>query len=138
MANERTVLERILNPDIRPGRSARDRRQQLADSVIEHLMRMLNSRQGCALTVDDYGMPDFNDSAGSKIEIRTSMETVLRNSIQKYEPRLRRVIVRMEQDEGTRLNPRFTITAELATTDDTQRQISFATVMDPTGQLTIT
>jgi type VI secretion system protein len=137
MANERTLFERLLNPGVKPGRSLRDRKMQLADSVSWHLARLLNSRQGCCLTLPDYGMPDFNESLGSKNEMQAAFESAIRSSIQKYEPRLRKVMVRLDEDDSPRLNPRFTITAELSTTDDTQKQVSFATIVDANGKISI-
>jgi type VI secretion system protein len=137
MANERTLVERLINPDLRVGRSSRDRREHLAASVVGHLTRLLNSRQGCSSTLSDYGMPDFSESQGSKNEMKAAFELAIRTTIQKYEPRLRRVVVRLDEDEGQRLDPRFTITAELATTDDSQRQVSFSSVMDANGKISI-
>ena len=137
MANERTLVERLINPEARAGRSARDRREQLAESVVAHLTRLLNSRQGCCNTLPDYGMPDFNENLGSKNEMQAAFESAIRSTIQNYEPRLRRVVVRLEEEEGPRLNPRFNITAELATTDDSRRQVSFSTVMDANGKISI-
>ncbi len=137
MATERTLIERLMYPDQRPGRSARDRKAHLTDSVIRHLVRLLNSRQGCCLTAADYGMPDFNESLGSKNEMQSAFESAIRSTIQKYEPRLRRVVVRLEEDDGPRLNPRFNVTAELVTTDDIPKQVSFSTVMDAAGKLSI-
>lgn len=137
MANERTLLERLMYPEQQPGRSARERKEHLADSVIKHLTRLLNARQGCNLIAPDYGMPDFNENLGTKNEITVTFETAIRNTILKYEPRLRRVNVRLESDEGPRLTPRFLITAELVTTEAGDKTITFATVMDPQGRISI-
>ena len=137
MANERTLMERLMKPDQRPGRSARDRKEHLTESVIWHLTRLLNSRQGCCLIALDYGMPDFNENLGSKNEMQAAFENAIRSTIQKYEPRLRRVVVRLEEDEGPRLNPRFNVTAELVTSDDVSKEVSFSTVMDAAGKLSI-
>ncbi|MCL5271066.1 MAG: type VI secretion system baseplate subunit TssE [bacterium] len=137
MANERTLIERLMYPDLRPGRSARERKDHLADSVVRHLIRLLNSRQGCCLTLPDYGMPDFNESLGSKNEMQAAFESAIRSTIQKYEPRLRHVVVHLEEDEGPRLNPRFLVTAELVSNDDIPKQVSFATVMDANGKISV-
>ena len=136
--NERTLLERLMYPDKRPGRSARERKDHLSDSVTHHLTRVLNSRQGCCLTQPDYGMPDFNESLGSKNEMRATFENAIRSTIQKYEPRLRSVVVRLDDDDSPRLEPRFTIQAELATPDDMPKQVTFATIMDANGRMAVT
>jgi type VI secretion system protein len=135
--NERTLLERLMYPDMRPGRSARERKDHLSDSVARHLSRLLNSRQGCCLTQPDYGMPDFNESLGSKNEMRAAFESAIRGTIQKYEPRLRGVVVRLNEDDSPRLEPRFTIQAELSTPEDMPKQVTFATIMDAHGRMSV-
>jgi len=137
MANERTLIERLMKPEVRSARSARERKEQLTASVINHLSRLLNSRQGCSLTTPDYGMPDFNESLGTKNEMQAAFENAIRTTILTYEPRLRRVTVRLEEEDGPRLNPRFSITAELVSNDDFPKQVSFSTIMDPAGKLNI-
>lgn len=137
MANERTLFERILDPERKIPRSSRERKELLCESILKHLQRLLNSREGCCLTLTDYGMPDIESRAGSKIELAHELETALRNTIQRYEPRLRRVVVKMEPSEEEKLVPKFTVTAELAPRDDFAKDVSFMTTVDPSGKILI-
>ena len=137
MANERTLFERILDPELRQPRTARERRELMSHSVIHHLSRLLNSREGCCLTVQDFGMPDVENKSGSRKELQHDMEMALRNTISRYEPRLRRVVVKMEETEEERLVPKFTITAELIPADSFTKEVAFTTIVDPSGKIRI-
>lgn len=137
MAGERTLFERIADPEKKPPRSARERKEVLVKSIIHHLQRLLNSRQGCCQILDDYGMPDMESRAGSRIELQHELEAALRSTVAKYEPRLRKISVRMDPSEEERLVPKFTIVAELAPRDDFAKDVSFMTVVDPSGKILI-
>lgn len=137
MANERTLFERILDPERRAPRSSRERRELMVESVVHHLARLLNSRVGCCLTLEDYGMPDMESKAGSRKELQYELESALRATITKYEPRLKRVVVRMEEAEEDRLTPKFTVNAELNVRDDYQKDVAFTTVVEPSGKISV-
>jgi type VI secretion system protein len=83
-----------LDPDAsrpmrRPVGSARAAEQ--IGSVKRHLERLLNARQGCALSSPDYGLPDFNDAVSGTTDLLTRLAASVRTAIAQYEPR---VIVR--------------------------------------------
>lgn len=135
MANERTLFERILDPERRVPRTSTERKNLMSESVIRYLSRLLNSREGCCLTLDDFGMPDMESRSGSRRELQHELEMALRNTILKHEPRLKRVQVRMEETEEARLVPRFTISAEMIPSDALTKEVSFTTVVDPSGKI---
>jgi type VI secretion system protein len=94
MRDER-LLERIYllekDPDRREGH---DTTRQI-NSILNHLQRVLNTKQGSVLIADDYGIPDFTNlpgafSTGSTHEV----ERIIKNVIEKYEPRLTKVRAR--------------------------------------------
>jgi type VI secretion system protein len=59
------LLERLRAIDQHPDwRDSADPKTAIA-SVIDHLIKILNSRQGSAPTASDLGMPDFTSLAGS-------------------------------------------------------------------------
>ena len=58
---ERSLIDRLRHRDPAAGRTTQVDLGQLADSVMLNLRQMLNSRQGLARTVDDYGLPDLTD-----------------------------------------------------------------------------
>ena len=58
---ERSLLERIAQPDPPGARSLRADPGKVADSVLRHLRDLLNLRRGSIPARPDCGMPDFND-----------------------------------------------------------------------------
>lgn len=65
----------------------------MADSVMENLRRIFNSRQGSVETRPDYGMPDLNDVITLYLEAVPTVERAVRLQIEKFEPRLSSVEV---------------------------------------------
>lgn len=83
----------------RPVRSVRENRRLLW-SVVSNLNRLFNTRRGSVKHLPDYGLPDlttvYRDAPRSGDELRRAIQ----ESIETYEPRLRRVRVeRKETDE---------------------------------------
>ena len=71
-----------------------DRDIEMVTSVVAHLRVLLNSRAGGALTVPDFGVVDFTDIVHEVPQGVRQLQQVLRDVIQKYEPRLLQVSVR--------------------------------------------
>ncbi len=110
---ERSLLERLRDPKADQGRRASDDLEALEASILAHLRRMLNSRQGHALVAPDYGMPDLSEALRTYPSSISSVEQAIRASIEKYEPRLRDVSVRFVESERDILTLSFTIRARL-------------------------
>ena len=128
---ELTLVERLR--DRRIDRSTELNASLLADSVLSNLRRMLNTRQGLALTVPDYGLPDMTDMVHLFPEAVDICRRSIRQSIEKYEPRLKNVIVTSAIDEDDPFNLRFEIRAQLVT-DRVTTPIQFFTTLDASGQ----
>ncbi len=133
MAFERTLLERIDAPDDDSRRLQVDS-GRLAQSVLRHLERMLNVRQGSVVTLPDYGVPDVNDLATQFPDALTAIRRVIKQSIEQYEPRLSRISVQYVANEDDPLDVRFKIAARLAV-DDTDEPITFETGISNSGRL---
>ncbi|GGX39281.1 type VI secretion system baseplate subunit TssE [Saccharospirillum salsuginis] len=69
-----------------------NREDRLA-SIHDHLMRLLNARQGVLAHLPDYGLPDLNHFYQELPYSETDMAQAVKDVIEKYEPRLRRVQV---------------------------------------------
>ena len=74
--------------------------RRLLWSVVSNLNRLFNTRRGAIPHLPDYGLPDlktvYRDAPRSGDELRRA----IKDSIEKYEPRLRRVRVeRRDTDE---------------------------------------
>src|SRR3546814_20498612 len=63
--NERRLLERIANLDANDGGGQTSRAEVLVTSILDHLHRILNTRQGSVPVDQDFGVPDFTNLAGS-------------------------------------------------------------------------
>jgi type VI secretion system protein len=114
MISERTLFERLAQPDPPGSRRLELDIPLLKRSIIAHLQKMLNSRHGHAPAQPDYGIPDLNEFMFSFPESIGPMRQALERSIEKYEPRLKNVKATWVADEEHPLNIRFEISARLA------------------------
>jgi type VI secretion system protein len=87
----------------------------VTEAVLAHLRQLLNSRQGLAPACMDYGMPDLCDLVYTFPQAASDLRKAIKASLEKYEPRLRRVVVSQAENTEEPLTLRFEIRAELAT-----------------------
>jgi type VI secretion system protein len=126
-----TLLERLADPESNSRLTISENTQELADSIMRHLQRLLNTRQGHVLTRPDYGMPDFTDCAESLPETLDKVRKAIKSSIEAFEPRLRRVrITHLPSEDSLLLH--FGITGQLLTG---KQEVStfFSTKVGPSG-----
>ena len=135
MSSEQTLLERIDNPEQGGYRLTADPHRTI-ESVLTHLRKMLNVRQGSVATLPDYGIPDLNSLFTEYPDAVQALRRIIRASLEKYEPRLRRVTVRYLPDEENPLILRFEIKARLAM-DDQDAPIRFETVVGDNGKVRV-
>ena len=125
-----SLLERI-------GRGVRQGYDQddagAVESVLDHLRRMLNTRQGHVLTAPDYGMPDFTGFVHSP-DARRGVQTAIFDSIRKYEPRLKKVQVNYLESDG--LEIRFEVKGTLQA-DHRGIPVRYETRMQPSGRVRV-
>ncbi len=114
---EERLLQRIIAWENNPTRRAREDPKRVIDSVREHLQKILNTRQGSVMIGEDYGLPDFVELFRDYPESLREFERSIRSTIQKYEPRLRTVRVRLLQNEEDPFTLRFQVSAKLAGQD---------------------
>jgi type VI secretion system protein len=131
MGRSLTLLERLADLEEDERRTVRANKQRLADSVMRHLQRLLNTRQGHVLTQPEYGMPDFTDCAESLPETLDKVRRAIKNSIEQFEPRLRRVKITHLPSEDS-LNLHFGITGQLVTGKQ-RLSAFFSTKVSPSG-----
>lgn len=134
MARERTLLERFRSPEPEVGRTIHENTGRLAESVMDNLRRLLNSIHGNSLVKDDYGIPaivdllhDFPDAIGG-------MRKAIKLTIEKHEPRLRKVNVRHVENVDDPLAMNFEISAELVTEDE-KASVQISTRIDGSGHV---
>ncbi len=132
---EERLLERIRAWKREPLRRGREEPRKVIDSVLRHLRRILNTKQGNVLIAEDYGVPDFSDFLNTLPDSIREIEKNIRAAIQKYEPRLTGVRVNFIPQEDDPLSLRFQITARLAM--DAKTQVFLETIVDADGQVEI-
>lgn len=136
MPRERSLLERLRDPEPGAARTIHENTGRLAESVIANLRRLLNSRQGIAPIQADYGIPDLCDVIHNFPEATAGMRKAIKAAIEKYEPRLKRVTVKHVEAPDDVFALRFEITAELVTEEE-RASIWIETRIDSTGEVDV-
>jgi type VI secretion system lysozyme-like protein len=134
MPRERSLLERLRDPDADRAPAIRENTARLADSVLANLQRLLNSRHGITPIQADYGIPDLSDLLHSFPEATARMRAAIKAAIEKYEPRLRRVTVKQSGPTEEIFSLRLEITGELVSPDE-KTSVWFETRIDPSGRV---
>jgi len=135
MAHESALLERIaagrretkidLDPNV------------LAESVLKHLERLFNVRQGNVATRPDYGLPDFNSLVHQFPDAGVEFRKAIKRAIDEFEPRLRNTTVTTDTDgHDDKLTLRFKITAKLDA-KGLKRPVNFTTQIDDDGRFRV-
>ena len=136
MGRERTLLERLAASTGSSPLTVREDTETLAESVLSHLRNMLNTRQGHVLTQPEYGMPDVTDFIQSMPDEVERIQEAIRNSIARFEPRLKNIRVTFAPHPEERMILRFEILAELAASKEGV-SVWFETTMAPSGKIDI-
>lgn len=107
---ELRLLERIALSDKEIGRTHATSTHQLIQSILNHLTCILNTRQGSVPIDENFGVPDFTNLAGSVIS-GTTREIIdnIEKMIESYEPRLKKPLVKLVEDEKSLLSLTFSI-----------------------------
>jgi type VI secretion system protein len=132
---EERLLERIQTWEKEPTRRGKEDPRRIVDSVLRHLQRILNTKQGNVPIAEDYGVPDFTDFLNSFPDSLREIEKTIRLAIQKYEPRLTAVKVSFIPQEEDLLSLRFQIIARLST--ESKTQVFIETIVDSDGKIGI-
>lgn len=130
MPSNRGLFDRLRDPDRLHERSVHQRTEDIADSVLAHLQRMLNVRHGDSPAAPDYGIPALESQHVSASE---EMRRAIEESIRAYETRLDGVRVRyVKADEDSPLKVRYEIAARLVTAEESVR-VEFHSELDARG-----
>ena len=130
-------LERLrrLNrdPDLRVSVEAED----VLQSVIDYVSKILNTRQGSTVLGEDFGIPDFTSAGvGFTGEDMPRIEREIASFVERCEPRLRHVQVHFTPDSGAPLQMIFSLNAELRFGEEAL-PVHLVTRVDPLGKVTV-
>ncbi len=133
---EERLLERIANLEVAGEEAESTPAARALASVIRHLQKMLNTRRGSVSTAVDYGMPDFTNFPGeSMTDTCRRMTAVIKEFVEKYEPRLANVRISFEPEENNALSLRFRLEGVLAREDGIP--VTLETVVDSSGKVVV-
>lgn len=107
------------------------------DSVREHLQKILNTKQGNVPIGEEYGLPDFCELFRDYPDSLRDYERSIRLTVQKYEPRLTSVRVKLIPNEEDPMTLRFQVSARLVTREQRVPVVLESTV-DQDGRVLIT
>jgi type VI secretion system protein len=115
------------------------RGEDLESSVATHLTQMLNTRAGSCLTAPDFGIIELSELLSDFPEAMGVMQRAIKNTILKYEPRLKNVQVRPLQpdDDESQMFVYFEITAQLVYPNGDRQPIRFSTTVDESSNVTL-
>jgi type VI secretion system protein len=110
----------------------------LVTSVMRHLRKILNTRQGSAPIDDDYGMPDFTDLAANfSAESVRDVARSIKQVVNQYEPRLSSVVIEGAPQGEHILELHFKIDGRLKIGDNSEVPVAFDTFVNPDGRIQI-
>jgi type VI secretion system protein len=134
----RRLLDRIRNREENAWKGAAAGRNSgyVTESVVSHLQRLLNSRQGTTLMDKGYGMPDITDISTTYPGSVVKVELMIQNTIERYEPRLKNVEVRFSFQDTNDYSINFEISATLET-ENRMKQIWLESSINPKGKMTV-
>ncbi len=134
---EKRLLERLRAVEDNPGWRGESDPKTAVFSVLDHLAKILNTRQGSAPIAEDYGMPDFTSIAVSYgADALPDIERALSGVIGKYEPRLTSVKVSFEARPQNPFMIAFKLSA-MVSVEGREMPVVFETVLNPDGHITV-
>ncbi len=96
-------------------------------SIIDNLSRLFNTRRGSISHIPDYGLPDISQVYRDLPYSIDGLRAAIKQVVEKYEPRLRRV--RVEQQQGREgdyeMRVSFIVSGELQQGQKVQFQTTF-------------
>ena len=100
---------------------------------------MLNTRAGSALVAPDYGVVEFSELVNNFPDAIGIMQRSIKNTIMKYEPRVKNVQVRPVEhdDDEKRMHLYFEITGQLVYPNGDRQPIRFNTELDESSNITV-
>ena len=137
MLKSRTLFDKLNNPRTNEPLNITQNTEALAESILFHLTRVLNTRQGGPMIQpQDYGMVDITEISTRFPDSIADVQKAIRTTIEKYEPRLKNVQVEHIGEGADLQTLKFKITAQLADKKG-KDSIYFETVIDPTGEVQV-
>ena len=136
MAIQRTLLERLRDPEPPGQRHLHTSTQEVLESIIENLQNVLNTTRGNCLTDEHYGLPHMSNIRSTMPWSIAGFVTAIKTTIERSEPRLRNIRVRHAPGNDRGMALRFEISA-LVVDEDGRHPVRFETLVDDEGRIRV-
>ena len=136
MTIQRTLLERIRNPDPAGHRQTRASTNEIFESILINLQNVLNTNQGNCLTDERYGLPHLSSIREIMPQSVAAFVAAIQATIERHEPRLSNVRVRHSPGDGRGMSLRFEISG-LVKDEDNRMNVRFETYADDEGRMRV-
>ncbi|WP_144063503.1 type VI secretion system baseplate subunit TssE [Caballeronia insecticola] len=134
---ERRLLERIASWGAQERRTNETQVDVLVHSVMSHLSRLLNTRQGSVQIDPLFGVPDFTNLAGTTAMGSTrEIEEEIRRMVLRYEPRIKSPRVTLNREKTDVLAIRFALEGALEV-DDREIPLRISTTVGANGRVSV-
>ncbi|WP_447894354.1 type VI secretion system baseplate subunit TssE [Vreelandella sp. GE22] len=108
------LFERLAAPPQPDQRSEETRLGEVVESIKRHLVELLNSHPGNSACAPELGLLDFNDATIGVLDLELNIKQAIRQCIERFEPRVKRVEVESLPNGGDPLQLRFQVHATVA------------------------
>jgi type VI secretion system protein len=95
-------------------------------SVVDHLGYLFNTRRGSLPHLPDYGLPDVAEVYRDMPDSAEPLRAAIREVVERYEPRLRRVRVEAARTDPHAMRLVFIVSGQTAGGDDVRLQTTFS------------
>lgn len=82
-------------------------------SIMDHLNRMFNTREGSLPHLKDYGLPDISEIYRKMPHGMQELQDAIKRAVERYEPRMVNVKVSPRDSEGDKFKLVFIISGEM-------------------------
>jgi type VI secretion system protein len=135
--SDQRLLERISRWEDGADYTTRPGADVLVRSLLRHLQRILNTKQGSVQIDDTFGVPDYTNLAGSLVPgTPQEIEAGLKQVIERFEPRLKSPQVKLMSGGEDPLSLRFELSGTVAV-DDRDIPIHLSTVVAANGKVNV-
>ncbi|MDR5903811.1 type VI secretion system baseplate subunit TssE [Franzmannia qiaohouensis] len=107
------LFERLAAPE-RAAAAGETGLAEAVESIKRHLVDLLNSHPGHSECAPALGLLDFNDATIGVLDLELNIQRAIRQCIERFEPRVRRVEVESVPNRGDPLQLHFQVHATLA------------------------
>jgi type VI secretion system protein len=83
-------------------------------SIMDHLNRLFNTREGSLVHLKDYGLPDISEIYRKMPHGIEELQKAIKRTVEKYEPRLTKVKVTPRETDAQDFRLVFILSGELA------------------------